>query len=230
MFWNVAGIFWYRFTDIPEEGTASVFRYWCRQHDTPKLWQISTKLPRVTSVKTVTFMDICLRISNLLPNYLFEWNKLCFYSVRSRSLFLLSILYDHVYFVRSWRWRRHVPPKRQLTFKRATRRYTPEDSTLQVYFDKEREWFFCSKIFHTPVIFCPSVLIDPLIFSQSCHFWLKIVPINRVSLRQHPAGVKLCLSVAVSPYNPRRQQCILSTDTCCKVTSDRTDPKTITNL
>jgi hypothetical protein len=40
-----------------------------------------------------------------------------------------------------WRWRWHIPSKRQLTFKRTTRHYIPEDRNLQVSFFFHGEWF-----------------------------------------------------------------------------------------
>jgi hypothetical protein len=50
---------------------------------------------------------------------------------RFRGTFcLISRLFLPRLILRPWRWRRYVPPKRWLT-ERTTRRYIPEDSTLQ---------------------------------------------------------------------------------------------------
>jgi hypothetical protein len=47
---------------------------------------------------------------------------------------LLATCFDADFFLGLFfcprRWRRYVPPKRRLTFKRTTRRYIPEDRTL----------------------------------------------------------------------------------------------------
>jgi hypothetical protein len=119
----------------------------------------------------------------------------------------LSMLYDQVCFPWTWRWRRHVPTKRQLTFNGLNDILSHKTELFKAILTGNVNDFVASRTFHTAGIFSSSVLIDLLIFFQSCHFWLKIVPVNRVSLQQH-----VRLSVAASSYNPQRQQCVLSRD------------------
>jgi hypothetical protein len=51
-----------------------------------------------------------------------------------RACYLLSRWFLARHILRPWRWMRHTPPKRRLTANgRSTRRYIPEDSTLQIF-------------------------------------------------------------------------------------------------